>query len=398
LLSASRERRNLLTADAFWTTAARAATVGIFLLLATGFLDLAWGGRFRRCATCSTRCPRAADDVGLKIQVTAFVQPVLAFLTPAIGELLVFLASLFFFLMGRDHLRRHLVLLFGSQETRLRALRILNDIEDNLTRYIATAGAINIGVGVIVALASYLIGLPNAAMWGAVAFALNFLPYVGPMIMAVTLYRRRPGRISLARPRADRSRLFRRAGDARGSFRDAEHLPRHAAPHRRDGGAEPHDSQRRNRASGVTPVREPFTTSNVVFYQRIPVIRPWPTWEKIMASRRKKNGLTAVDDLRDDLQSLREDIARLADQVGNSVAETGDDALGEAKAQLRRIKDNMDAIISGAGEKGREAGEAVRDVADNFTDAIEESLHTRPLTTLAMAIGVGIVVGATWRR
>lgn len=117
-----------------------------------------------------------------------------------------------------------------------------------------------------------------------------------------------------------------------------------------------------------------------------------------MATRKKKNGLSAVDDLRDDLQSLREDIARLTDQVGSSAAETGDDMLGEAKAQLRRIKDNMDAIISGAGDKGREAGEAVREVADNFTDAIEESLHTRPLTTLAMAIGVGIVVGATWRR
>jgi ElaB/YqjD/DUF883 family membrane-anchored ribosome-binding protein len=117
-----------------------------------------------------------------------------------------------------------------------------------------------------------------------------------------------------------------------------------------------------------------------------------------MASRKKKNGITAVDDLRDDLESLREDIARLADQVSNSVAETGDGALGEAKAQLRRIKDNMDAIISGAGDKGREAGEAVREVADNFTDAIEESLQTRPLTTLAMAIGVGLVVGATWRR
>jgi predicted PurR-regulated permease PerM len=124
----------------------------------------------------------------MKIEVATFVQPVLAFLTPAIGELLVFLASLFFFLMGRDHLRRHLVLFFGSQETRLRALRILNDIEDNLTRYVATAGAINIGVGVIVALASYLIGLPNAAMWGAVAFALNFLPYIGPMVMTVTLF------------------------------------------------------------------------------------------------------------------------------------------------------------------------------------------------------------------
>ena len=71
---------------------------------------------------------------------------------------------------------------------------------------------------------------------------------------------------------------------------------------------------------------------------------------------------------------------------------------GEAKAQLRRIKENVDAIISGAGEKGREAREAVLDVTENFTDALEDSLQARPLTTLALAIGVGFVFGATWRR
>jgi ElaB/YqjD/DUF883 family membrane-anchored ribosome-binding protein len=117
-----------------------------------------------------------------------------------------------------------------------------------------------------------------------------------------------------------------------------------------------------------------------------------------MAARKKRNGGSAVDDIRADLQSLREDISHLADQVGNSLSDSGDDALGEAKAQLRRIKDNVDAIISGAGEKGREAREAVIDVTENFTDAIEESLQARPLTTLALAIGVGFVFGATWRR
>jgi ElaB/YqjD/DUF883 family membrane-anchored ribosome-binding protein len=117
-----------------------------------------------------------------------------------------------------------------------------------------------------------------------------------------------------------------------------------------------------------------------------------------MPSRKKRNGHSAIDDIRDDLQNLRQDIAHLADQVGNSLSESGDDALGEAKAQLRRIKDNVDAIITGASEKGREAREAVRDVTENFSDALEESLHARPLTTLALAIGVGFVFGATWRR
>jgi ElaB/YqjD/DUF883 family membrane-anchored ribosome-binding protein len=117
-----------------------------------------------------------------------------------------------------------------------------------------------------------------------------------------------------------------------------------------------------------------------------------------MAARKKRNAHSAVDDIRNDLQSLREDISHLAEQVGNSVSKSGDDALGEAKAQLRRIRENVDAIMSGAGEKGREAREAVMDVTENFTDALEESLQSRPLTTLALAIGIGFAFGAIWRR
>jgi len=105
-----------------------------------------------------------------------------------------------------------------------------------------------------------------------------------------------------------------------------------------------------------------------------------------------------VDDIRGDLQNLRDDIANLTDQVGSAVSHTSDDAMVEAKAQLRRIKDNIDGIISGAGEKSREAGEAMRDVTENFAEAVDESLRVRPLTTLALAVGLGFVFGAAWRR
>jgi len=116
-----------------------------------------------------------------------------------------------------------------------------------------------------------------------------------------------------------------------------------------------------------------------------------------MAPRRKKDALASVD-LSDDLQKLRRDIGRLADQVSNSLQEAGDDALTEAKAQIRRIKDNVDTIISSAGEKGLDATKAVREVTDNVGIAVEESLRARPFATLAVAIGIGFIFGAAWRR
>src|SRR5262249_5280015 len=129
-----------------------------------------------------------SGKVGMNIEVTTFITPAFAFLTPALGELVVFFAALFFFLVGRKHLRRHVVLLFPTQEDRLRTLRILNEIEDSLIRYLATTGTINLCLGLSVGCATWLIGLPNAPMWGVLAFAFNFLPYIGPLIITIALF------------------------------------------------------------------------------------------------------------------------------------------------------------------------------------------------------------------
>jgi ElaB/YqjD/DUF883 family membrane-anchored ribosome-binding protein len=101
-------------------------------------------------------------------------------------------------------------------------------------------------------------------------------------------------------------------------------------------------------------------------------------------ARQKRKVLAAVG-------GIRNDITRLAGQVGNSLSD-------EAKAQVDRIKETVDAIISDASEKGREATEAVRDMTADLSEAVEDSVRAHPITTLAVAFGVGFVLGAAWRR
>ena len=55
-------------------------------------------------------------------------------------------------------------------------------------------------------------------------------------------------------------------------------------------------------------------------------------------------------------------------------------------------------ILAAAGAKGREAAGAVREVSDHFVEALDESIRTRPYTTLAMVAGLAFLFGATWRR
>jgi ElaB/YqjD/DUF883 family membrane-anchored ribosome-binding protein len=55
-------------------------------------------------------------------------------------------------------------------------------------------------------------------------------------------------------------------------------------------------------------------------------------------------------------------------------------------------------MMSDAEAKGHEAVDAVRGVGEDVTDAIDDSLKRRPYTTLALALAIGFLFGATWRR
>ena len=130
-------------------------------------------------------------DLGLSNLIQpalGMLSPAIGFVTPAIGQLLIFFGTLFFFLSSRVQLRRAMAIFFDDREARLRVLRILNDAESNLTAYFTTVGAIYFVEGICVGVACYFIGLPNAAAWGALAFVLCFIPYIGPAAVVLILF------------------------------------------------------------------------------------------------------------------------------------------------------------------------------------------------------------------
>ena len=64
----------------------------------------------------------------------------------------------------------------------------MNDIESNLGGYLIVVTAINLSLGIVTMIMAYLMGLPSPILWGALAFVLNYIPYVGPAIMDVLLF------------------------------------------------------------------------------------------------------------------------------------------------------------------------------------------------------------------
>jgi predicted PurR-regulated permease PerM len=88
------------------------------------------------------------------------VLPVVAFVTPAAGELLLFFGTLMFFLVGQIELRAQLVSFFATRDAKLRFLKIVTDVERNLAGYLAVVTVINASLGVIVALGAFALASP----------------------------------------------------------------------------------------------------------------------------------------------------------------------------------------------------------------------------------------------
>lgn len=139
--------------------------------------------------------PGGDHSAPLDFGISNLIQPALGLLTPAIGlvtpaigQLLIFLGTLFFFLSARVQLRRGIVLLLPSGDARLRGLRVIHEAESNLTAYFATVSVIYFAEGLLVGLASYVIGLPSPVAWGALTFVLSFIPYLGPGTVILVLF------------------------------------------------------------------------------------------------------------------------------------------------------------------------------------------------------------------
>jgi len=129
----------------------------------------------------------APGEASFPIPKIEWVQPTLEFLSPTFTEILLFFAVLVLFIVSWPDLRRALVLNFDDHDARLRALRILNEIESNLGGYLLTVTLINMGLGVATGLICAVTGMPNPAGLGALAATLNYIPIIGPIVTFVVL-------------------------------------------------------------------------------------------------------------------------------------------------------------------------------------------------------------------
>ncbi|MEP7327360.1 MAG: AI-2E family transporter [Gemmatimonadota bacterium] len=102
------------------------------------------------------------------------------------GSALV-LTLLFFLLADGDVFVGKLVKVLPRVRDKKLALSIAQEAERSISAYLGATTVIKVVLGILTGLSMWLIGLPNPTLWGVVGGLLNFVPYIGGLVVVVVL-------------------------------------------------------------------------------------------------------------------------------------------------------------------------------------------------------------------
>lgn len=134
--------------------------------------------------------PRGTDEHPFSVRIlSAPASPWQVFggmfgtLLEVLGTTGIVIVFVIFFLLRRDDLRDRFIHLAGKSHVTM-TTQMLEDAGARVSRYLVTLFLLNVTFGICIALGLFMIGIPNAVLWGILAGVLRFIPYLGPWIAA----------------------------------------------------------------------------------------------------------------------------------------------------------------------------------------------------------------------
>lgn len=106
----------------------------------------------------------------------------LSYTWQTIAQTGITLALLFFLLSGGRRAVTDILKRVARQDRRRQLSQLFISVQEKAARYLATVALIQLSVGCLTAAAMTAWGMPNALLWGAMAFVMGFIPYLGPVV------------------------------------------------------------------------------------------------------------------------------------------------------------------------------------------------------------------------
>ena len=102
--------------------------------------------------------------------------------------------------------------------------------------------------------------------------------------------------------------------------------------------------------------------------------------------------------LQKDLDAVKNDMSALAEQLSDVIEAFKGDARKQARRAYKQARSDVDSVMSDMSKRGSEALDAAQDYAGTLEESLEDAITQRPLAAVGLAIGLGFLIGVTWRR
>ena len=102
--------------------------------------------------------------------------------------------------------------------------------------------------------------------------------------------------------------------------------------------------------------------------------------------------------LEKDVTTVKSDIAALTEQITDALNSFAGTAQKQARRGYKQARANVDSAVDDMSERGSAMMDAAQDAATSLEESLEDVITQRPLATVGLALGLGFLIGATWRR
>ena len=109
----------------------------------------------------------------------AYLGQITGYSMSVVATVILTLVIAAFLMASGDLFYAKLVRVLPTLTDKKTALRIVYDVEQEVSSYLVIVTIVNAGLGLAVGLSFYALGMPSPILWGVIAFAFNYVPYVG---------------------------------------------------------------------------------------------------------------------------------------------------------------------------------------------------------------------------
>jgi ElaB/YqjD/DUF883 family membrane-anchored ribosome-binding protein len=107
---------------------------------------------------------------------------------------------------------------------------------------------------------------------------------------------------------------------------------------------------------------------------------------------------SSYDRLQKDVEAVKADISKLAGEITDTLNDLAGATRHQARCKYNEARSNVDTIMTDVAKQGNAAFDMAQDSMASLEETLGDAVQQRPIATIGLALGLGFLIGVTWRH